>query len=202
MRVGILAYQGGVAEHAFLVRKTLKELGLQGEVMPVKKPRQLDGLHAIIIPGGESTTIGKLMHRFGLLEPLKQAIEDGLPVFGTCAGAIMMAKEVSDAVLGRIGQPLLAVMDIEVVRNYYGRQKDSFEVDVKIPALGGEPFRAIFIRAPAIIRAWGSATILAEHEGVSVAAVQEHMLATTFHPELTGDTRIHRYFLEEIATRA
>ncbi|RLI12332.1 pyridoxal 5'-phosphate synthase glutaminase subunit PdxT [Candidatus Bathyarchaeota archaeon] len=202
MRVGILAYQGGVAEHAFLVRKTLEELELQGEVVPVKKPHQLDGLHVIIIPGGESTTIGKLMHRFGLLEPLKQAIEDGLPVFGTCAGAIMMAKEVSDAVLGRTGQPLLAVMDIEVVRNYYGRQKDSFEVNVKIPALGDEPFRAIFIRAPAIIRAWGSATTLAEHEGVVVAAVQEHMLATTFHPELTGDTRIHRYFLEEIATRA
>jgi len=198
LRVGILAYQGGVYEHEFMLKKPMSELGISGEVVLVRKPGQLNKLDGLVIPGGESTTIGRLADRFGILELLRDLVREGLPLLGTCAGAIMMAKKVRDNVVGEVQQPLLGVMDVEIVRNYYGRQRESFEVDIKVPALGGEPYRGVFIRAPAITELWGGAQSLAELEGVTVLARQGSMLASTFHPELSGDVRLHKYFIKNL----
>ncbi|ALL00456.1 pyridoxal phosphate synthase yaaE subunit [Pyrodictium delaneyi] len=198
MKVGIVALQGGFCEHVYMLRKLAEETGWSIEPVLVKKPSNLRGLDAVIIPGGESTTIGVVARRIGLLDELRDLLESGLPAMGTCAGATLLAKSVRDRVVGETRQPLLAVMNIEVVRNYYGRQRESFEVDLKIPVLGEKPFRGVFIRAPAITRLWGRAKGIAELDGVTVAAEEDGKLALAFHPELTGDTRIHRYFIENI----
>ncbi|RLG75521.1 MAG: pyridoxal 5'-phosphate synthase glutaminase subunit PdxT [Thermoprotei archaeon] len=201
MRIGVLAYQGGVYEHEYMLRRAFTELGVNGDVVLVKKPNQLREIDGVIIPGGESTTIGRLAERFGVLDLLRDLIKEGLPAFGTCAGAIMMAKKVRDSVVGEVQQPVLGVMDVEIVRNYYGRQRDSFEIDLSIPTLGEEPFRGVFIRAPAIVKLWNDAEPLAKLEGVTVLARQKNMLASTFHPELSGDTRLHKLFIEELVKK-
>ena len=204
MRIGILALQGGVYEHHYMLRRAMEELGLTGELILVKRPQHLRGLDAIVIPGGESTTIGRLASRLGILEPLRDALREGLPALGTCAGAVMLAKSVRDARVGETGQPILGVMDVEVVRNYYGRQRESFELDLHIEGIEGGPYRGVFIRAPAITRLWGGAKAIAwapgvgEDDKVAAAAVEGGLLATVFHPELTGDTRIHKLFLETV----
>ncbi len=201
MRIGILAYQGGIYEHEYMLRRAFTELGVNGDVILVKKPSQLREIDGVIIPGGESTTIGRLAERFGVLDLLRDLIREGLPAFGTCAGAIMMAKKVRDSAIDEIQQPVLGVMDAEIVRNYYGRQRESFEIDLSIPALGEEPFRGVFIRAPAIVKLWNGAVPLAKLEGVTVLARQKNILASTFHPELSGDTRLHKLFIEELIRR-
>jgi len=185
-RVGVLALQGAFIEH----EKMLQQLGVQA--VEVRLPEHLDGLDALIIPGGESTTIGKLAVSFGLLEPLREFAQHK-PVWGTCAGMILLARDI-----GR-DQPLLGLMDITVSRNAFGRQVDSFETDLHVPALGPEPFHAVFIRAPLVTRVGEGVEVLARLEdGGIVAARQGHWLATAFHPELTGDSRFHRYFLQEV----
>ncbi|MCL4534537.1 MAG: pyridoxal 5'-phosphate synthase glutaminase subunit PdxT [Bacteroidetes bacterium] len=184
-RVGVLALQGAFREH----KTSLLDLGV--EAPEVRLPRQLAGLDGLIIPGGESTTIGKLMVAYGLLEPLRRLAAEGFPMFGTCAGMIVLARDI-----GRLDQPLIGVMDIKVCRNAFGRQVDSFEADIPIPALGPEPFRAVFIRAPLIDRVGDGVEVLARlDDGRIVAARQENLLASAFHPELTGDRRLHQYFL-------
>lgn len=198
MKVGVLALQGGVAEHVYMLRKAFQEERVSGEVIPVKRRSELGDLDGIVLPGGESTTIGALAKRTGLLNELRDAIRSGLPVMGVCAGAVMLAKVAIDRVVGRTNQPLLALMNIKVVRNYYGRQRESFEVDLRIPALGAKPFRGVFVRAPAISEVWEPARSVAELEGVTVMAHQDHMLALTFHPELTEDARVHRAFIRLI----
>ena len=195
MKIGILAYQGGIYEHKFMLEKAMEKQKINGEVVLVKRVHELRGIDGIVIPGGESTTIGKIAKRMGVLNALKEYIMKGLPAFGTCAGAIMLAKNVRDRVVGAIEQPILGVMDIEVVRNYYGRQRESFEIDLKVEKLGEKPFRGVFIRAPAIINCWDNTVPLAKLGDVIVAALQKHMLVTTFHPELTNDTRFHELFL-------
>ncbi len=147
MKVGVLALQGDVEEHEYAIRRAADELKINVDVVRVKKPEHLNGLNALVIPGGESTTIGSLASRNGLLDRLRDLIINGLPTLGTCAGAIFMAREVRDSVVGETGQPILGVMDIAVVRNAFGRQRDSFEVDVTIEGIGA--VRAVFIRAPA-----------------------------------------------------
>lgn len=190
MRVGVLALQGDVSEH-------VAALGACGaEAVEVRTAGDLAAVEALILPGGESTTIGRLLERFALLEPLRQRARSGLPVWGTCAGMILLAREVHDAVPG---QPLLGLMDLEVVRNAYGRQRDSFQVLLEVPALGEQPFPAVFIRAPRALRAGVGVEVLARHEGSVAAARQGNLLATAFHPELTEDRRFHRFFLEEVA---
>ena len=185
--VGILALQGDVAEHAAALRRA------GAQPVEVRLPAQLDALDGLIIPGGESTAIGKLMAQWGLLEPLRERIAAGLPVWGTCAGAILLAREVLDALPG---QPLLAVMDITVRRNAFGRQLQSFSTTLDVPAIGGPPLPAVFIRAPKIESVGGAAEVLARlADGTIVAARQGALLATSFHPELTGDARFHRLFL-------
>jgi len=188
MKIGVLALQGDFAEHL----ASLNRLGV--ETIEVRLPKHLEGLDGLIIPGGESTTIGKLATDFGLIDALRQfGMEKA--IWGTCAGAIFLSKDV------RHHQPLLGLMDIFIERNAFGRQVASFETDLEIPVFqenssGDRPFHAIFIRAPLIEKVQGSAQILAKlPDGRIVAAQQGRLLATSFHPELTGDDRFHRYFL-------
>jgi 5'-phosphate synthase pdxT subunit len=195
MKVGVLALQGDFAEHA----KVLAHIGT--EPVEVRLPQHLEGLNGLIIPGGESTTIGQIAKQWGLLEPIRAFARSGRPLLGTCAGMILMAKEVVD---GIPGQPLLELMDITVRRNAFGRQVDSFEADLEIPALGKPPFHTIFIRAPLIERVKEGVEVLArlepalsgaEGEGTVVAARQGNLLVAAFHPELMDDDRFHRYFV-------
>jgi len=188
MRIGVLALQGDFAEHAAV----LNELGV--EAVEVRLPEQLSGLDGLIIPGGESTTIGKLAEDFGLIEPLREFGQEKA-IWGTCAGAILLSKD------ARRSQPLLEIMDITVERNAFGRQISSFETDLNVPALSQidpdkRPYHAVFIRAPLIESVQAGAEVLSSLEdGRIVAAQQGHLLATSFHPELTDDDRFHRYFL-------
>ena len=189
MTVGILALQGDFREH----EETLRWIG--APTQQVRLPKDLAQTERLIIPGGESTTIGKLMVLYNLLDPIRERARRGMPVWGTCAGAILMAKHIAD---GRPeGQPALALMNITARRNAFGRQLDSFEVDLSILPIGEEPLRAVFIRAPLLEAPGAEVAVLATLEdGRIVAAQQGHLLATCFRPELTGDERFHRYFLE------
>lgn len=187
-KVGVLALQGAFAEHLI----ALERLGT--EALPVRLPEHLEGIDALIMPGGESTTISKLMASFGLFEALRNRTVDGLAIWGTCAGMILLARETDDSDL-----PTMGLMDIRVKRNAFGRQVDSFEVDLPIRALGPDPFHAVFIRAPAVECAGIGVEILARVDsGPIVAARQGRLLATAFHPELTEDLRLHQYFLREV----
>lgn len=188
MKIGVLALQGDFAEHQGM----LEELG--AEVVQVRLPKHLEEISGLIIPGGESTTIGKLATEFGLMDPIRRFGEKHA-IWGTCAGAIFLSKD------ARRSQPLLGMMNIVVERNAFGRQVDSFEIDLKVPALdrygAGRPYHAIFIRAPLIESVGSGVNVLAALEdGRIVAAQQGHLLATSFHPELTRDDRFHRYFME------
>ncbi len=194
MKIGIVGLQGAVSEHLEATERAMQKLGIKGEAVWVGRPVQLEGVDGIIIPGGESTTIGKLMRTTGLFEQVKQLATGGKPILGTCAGLIVLAKRGDEQVM-RTRQPLLGLMDISVIRNAFGRQRESFEVNLEIPALGEEPFSAVFIRAPAVEEVWGDAKTLAEFQGKIVAVQQGSLLAVAFHPELTPDTRLHEYFL-------
>jgi 5'-phosphate synthase pdxT subunit len=189
MTVGILALQGDFREH----EQTLRRIGVP--TLQVRLPKHLEQVDRLIIPGGESTTIGKLLVIYHLLEPIRDRARRGMPLWGTCAGAILMAKQIAE---GRPeGQPALALIDITARRNAFGRQLDSFEADLNIPQLGEEPLRAVFIRAPVLESPGPTVVVLSElPDGRIVAAQQGSLLATAFHPELTGDDRLHRYFLE------
>ncbi len=189
MRIGVLASQGAFIEHIAALRR------LKVEALPVRLAPQLDGLDGLVIPGGESTTITKLMHSSKLTEEVKRLARQGFPIFGTCAGMIVLSAPNSD----RDVEPL-GLMDIIVKRNAFGRQVDSFETELSIPVLGEKPFPAVFIRAPLIEKANGNVEILSRlPDGTIVAARQGNLLVTAFHPELTDDLRFHRYFLEIVA---
>jgi len=189
-RVGILALQGDVAEHVAMLRQA------GAEPVMVKRAEQLDQVDGLVIPGGESTTIGKLLRRFDLLDPIQQRARSGFPVYGTCAGMILLADQIEDA--GQ-DQPSIGGMDITVQRNAFGRQVDSFETDLDLPALGSEPFHGVFIRAPLITRVGQEVDVLAQLDGGrTVAARQANLLVSSFHPELTDDARLHRYFVEMV----
>jgi 5'-phosphate synthase pdxT subunit len=189
MKIGVLALQGAFIEHI----KILRSLGV--EAVEVRLPVDLEGLDGLIIPGGESTTIGKLAEIYDLMDPLR-AFAAEKPVWGTCAGMIFMAKEIGQ------DQPLLGVMDIVVERNAFGRQVDSFETDLNVSVFengthGSAPFPAVFIRAPRLVEARGETEVLSSLEdGTAVAAQEGQWLVTAFHPELTGDDRFHRYFIQ------
>ncbi len=184
-KVGVLALQGAFIEHIAMLRR------LGAEALPVRLPQQLAGVDALVIPGGESTSISRLMGIYGLTEPLGQLARNGLPIFGTCAGLILMARQVQGQSPGA-----LAVMNIEVRRNAFGRQVDSFEADLPVPVLGQPVFHAIFIRAPRIEYTDPDVEVLARlDDGTVVAARQRNLLVTAFHPELTDDPRFHEYFL-------
>jgi 5'-phosphate synthase pdxT subunit len=188
-RVGVLALQGDYALH----QKMLERIGCRA--LQVRKAAELEGLEALVIPGGESTTMLKFIQEEGLLEPLRKLHADGAALYGTCAGAILMAKEVTSP-----RQVSLGLMDIEVERNAYGRQVDSHMAEEPCPELGSEPLPMVFIRAPIIRRVGPSVRVLARHRGEPVLVREGRLLASTFHPELSEDERVHRYFLEIVAS--
>ena len=182
MRIGVLAVQGAFAEHIAVLR----ELGV--EAVPVRLPRDLEGLSGLILPGGESTAIRKLIDRWGLLEPMRDLARRGAPMFGTCAGMILLANEISDG-----DAPVLPLLDITVKRNAFGRQLESFESELDVPVLGNRPVHAIFIRAPIVERVGDAVDVLAQLDDGRVVAVRHgNVIATAFHPELAGETRFHR----------
>lgn len=195
LTIGVLALQGAFLEHANMLRK------LGARPVEVRLPKDLDNLDGLIIPGGESTTIGKLAVQFGLIEPLHQFINQGKAVWGTCAGLIFLAKDIgATGSGGHVIPTRLEVMDIKVDRNAFGRQVDSFEADLNLKFSNNTPFRAIFIRAPLIEGCGDNVEILAQLEnGGIVAARQDNLLVTAFHPELTDDVRFHQYFLTMMA---
>ena len=187
LKIGVLALQGAFIEHS----RILQQLGV--ETSEIRLPGQLTELDGLIMPGGESTTILKLMHGYGLFQPLKELIGKGFPVWGTCAGMICLASRIKNSQQSSL-QPLEA-MDITVKRNAFGRQVDSFEIDLVIPVLGSQPYHAVFIRAPLIEKVGEQVEVLAKlPDGTIVAARQGNLLASSFHPELTADTRFHQYF--------
>lgn len=187
MQIGVLAMQGAFREHI----KALAALGVEG--VEIRRKSQLEDISGLIIPGGESTTIGKLMLEFELLEDIRRLGEEGMPIFGTCAGMVLLAKDIIGS-----DQPRLGLMNTSVKRNAFGRQVDSFEVDLDIPVLGSGPFHAVFIRAPYLESVEPPAEALATFMDKIVMARQGNLLATAFHPELTADLRLHRYFLDMI----
>jgi len=182
--IGVLALQGDVREHVRALS------GPDTVVRPIRRPAELAGLDGLVIPGGESTTMSKLAIEFGLLDPIVALVADGLPVYGSCAGMIMLATEVLD---GRADQRGFGGIDMTVRRNAFGRQVDSFEADVTLTGIEGS-FHAVFIRAPVVERVGPGVEVLGEVNGRIVAVRQRNVLATAFHPELAGDSRVHRYF--------
>jgi len=194
MKIGVIGLQGAVSEHLETTKRAMQKLGIKGEVIWAGRSEQLDDLDRIIIPGGESTTIGKLMLTTGLFEKVREKAANGTPILGTCAGLIILAKRGDEQVV-RTKQPLLGLMDISVIRNAFGRQRESFETELEIPILGKEPLRAVFIRAPAVEEVWGDVQVLAKFQGKIVGVKQGNLIAVAFHPELTPDTRLHEYFL-------
>jgi pyridoxal 5'-phosphate synthase pdxT subunit len=193
--IGVLALQGDVAEHL----RAVTEAGARGSA--VRRPEELGGVDGLIIPGGESTTMWKLAAAFDLMDPLRKLVSSGLPVFGSCAGMIMLAGTVLDRIAG---QETLGGLDITVRRNAFGRQVDSFESDIDVRGVPGPPFRAVFIRAPWVEHTGPDVEVLGTepHTGRIVAVRQGPALATAFHPELTGDGRIHQLFVDMVRDRA
>lgn len=190
-KIGVLALQGDFREHAAMLR------ALGADVVLVRRPEELDSVSGLVIPGGESTVMDKLGHVFKLAEPLQQHIRAGMPVYGTCAGLIMLADTVLDAI---DGQKSLGGLDVAVRRNAFGSQQASFEMDLDVPALGDAPVHAVFIRAPVVERLGSDVTALASlADGRVVAVEQGNLLGTSFHPEMNGEDRFHRYFLGHVA---
>ncbi|WP_449408270.1 pyridoxal 5'-phosphate synthase glutaminase subunit PdxT [Microbacterium maritypicum] len=192
-RVGVLSLQGDVREHAALLE------GLGAEVALVRRPGELEAVDGLVLPGGESSVIDKLSLLFGMQEPIRAAIRDGMPVLGTCAGLIMLADRLVDAI---DGQESFGGLDVTVRRNAFGRQVESFEADLDVPALGGEPVHAAFIRGPVVESVGPAASVLASlDDGRVVAVEQGALLGLSFHPEITGETRFHRRFLDRVLGR-
>ena len=191
MRIGVLALQGDFEKHI----ETLRRLGV--EAAPVRTAEEVRRLDGLIIPGGESTTIGKLMRRFGVDDAIVENVKQGMAIYGTCTGLILLATEIEDS-----DQPRLGLLDMTVRRNAFGRQIDSFETDLDAPELGRKPLRAVFIRAPFVTEIRNGVQSLAEIDGRPVFVRKGKFLATAFHPELTDDTRVHEYFLRLTDDRA
>ncbi len=189
MRVGVLALQGSFAEHLQAFRR------LDVPAREVRRPEELAGLDGLVIPGGESTTISHLLQEYGLFKPLSRMLAGGFPVWGTCAGMIVLARQATE-----LAYPTFGALDIVVERNGWGRQVDSYEADIDVRALGETPFRAIFIRPPVVTEVGPDVRCLGQLENRVVAVQQGSVLGTAFHPELTADLRFHRYFLEIVAT--
>ena len=193
MRIGVVGLQGDVSEHVEAVELALKRSGRHGDVILLRRPEDLEKVDAAMIPGGESTTISKLLIKSGLFERLRARGQAGMPILGTCAGCILLSKEAGNQAQ-KTKTTLLALMDMEVDRNAFGRQRESFEAPLNIEGLDG-PFRGVFIRAPAIVRVWGDCRGLAKFGESLVLARQGNLVGAAFHPELGRDTRFHEWFL-------
>ena len=198
LEIGILALQGDVAENLMSTMEAMNELGIDGSVSQVKTPDQISALDGLIIPGGESTMMGQLSITNGAMNSLKEKIESGMPVFGICAGMILLAKNSKDRVLGATEQPLLDALDVEIERNSFGRQKDSFEAEISLEPIDIPSFQGVFIRAPAVLRTGSGVEILGKFNEKIIAVKQGNILATSFHPELTRDVSLHKQFVKMV----
>jgi len=196
INIGVLAVQGDVAENLSSTRMALDELGIEGIVTEVKNPEQISELNGLIIPGGESTVIGTLALVNGSLKKIKEKIEAGMPVLGICAGMIVLSKKAKDRIVGDMDQPLLDYLDIKIERNAFGRQRDSFETGVSLDKIGIPSFHGVFIRAPSVIETGKEVEVLSKFNEKIVAVKQGNIIATAFHPELTGDLSMHKYFVD------
>ncbi len=198
INIGVLAVQGDVVENLMSTRLAINELGMQGIVNEIKSPDQISELDGLIIPGGESTMIGHLSLVNGTLKKIKEKVEAGMPVLGICAGMIMLAKKTKDRVVGEMDQPLLDVLDIKVERNAFGRQRNSFEAEISLDNIGISKFRGVFIRAPAVIDVGKGVQVISKFNEKTVAVKKGNIICTAFHPELTEDLSLHKYFVSSI----
>jgi 5'-phosphate synthase pdxT subunit len=198
LTVGVLAIQGDVHENIISAETALQELGIEGKVVDVKTAEEISKLDGLIIPGGESTTIGQLSLVNSSLKTIKEKIERGMPVLGICAGMIMLSKTANDRVVGKTDQPLLDLLDIKLERNSFGRQKESFEADVSMNSIGIPKFNGVFIRAPSVSDVGSGVDILAKFNEKIVAVKKGNMIGVAFHPELTKDVSLHKYFVNLI----
>jgi 5'-phosphate synthase pdxT subunit len=200
LKIGVVAVQGAVLEHLEALERAFHHCGRIGEAVPVRRQKDLEAVSALAIPGGESTTISKLLIKFGLFDEIIRRVEKGMPVLGTCAGLVLLAKE-GDKDVARTQTPLLGLMNMAVERNAFGRQRESFEAEIDVELPGDDfrrPFPAVFIRAPTITRVWGRCRAIAKFENSIVLAEQGDLIAAAFHPELTGDSRIHARLIGKI----
>jgi 5'-phosphate synthase pdxT subunit len=195
LNVGILSIQGDVQENLVSTKSALSELGIDGKVIAVKTPEEISQLDGLIIPGGESTTIGQLSLVNGSLKILKEKIENGMPVLGICAGLIMLSKTADDRVIGKTNQPLLGILDIKLERNSFGRQHESFEADVSMDSIDIPKFNGVFIRAPSISDTGSDVEVLSKFNEKIVAIKKNNIIGVAFHPELTEDISLHKYFV-------
>jgi pyridoxal 5'-phosphate synthase pdxT subunit len=196
--IGVLALQGDIEENLKATTDAFKEMNMKGKVIPVRYPQEIMKLDGLIIPGGESTAMGLLIAiKNGLLDAITRILQEGLPVMGTCAGMIVLAKKSYDKVVGNKKQLLLDALDIEIERNSFGRQYDSFESYLEISGIGGN-YKGIFIRAPTVISIGPHVQTLSKFDGKIVAVKQENIIGTSFHPELSGDNRMHTFFIESV----
>lgn len=198
LNIGILAIQGDVYENISSTETALKELGISGTVNGVKTSEEISSLDGLIIPGGESTTIGQLSLVNRSLKTIKEKIENGMPVFGICAGMIMLSKTANDRVVGKTNQPLLDLLDIKLERNSFGRQKESFETDISMNSINIPKFNGVFIRAPSISGVGSDVDVLATFNNKIIAVKKQNIIGTSFHPELTQDVSLHKYFINLI----
>jgi 5'-phosphate synthase pdxT subunit len=195
LNVGILSIQGDVQENLLSTKAAFDELGINGNITQVKTPNEISQLDGLIIPGGESTTIGQLSLVNGSLKVLKEKIENGMPVLGICAGMIMLSKTADDRVVGKTDQALLDILDIKLQRNSFGRQQDSFESDISMDSIGIPKFNGIFIRAPSVSDVGSDVEILSKFNEQIIAVKKGNVIGTAFHPELTTDVSLHKYFV-------
>jgi 5'-phosphate synthase pdxT subunit len=196
MRIGVIAIQGNVEEHIYSLKSALKHVNREADIIKIKHAGSVPSCDALIIPGGESTTLARFMEREGIALEIRNAAQKGVAIMGTCAGLVLLAKQ-GDEQVEKTNQSLLGIMDVKVNRNAFGRQKESFESLIDFKGFK-EPFRALFIRAPSIIECGKGVEILSKYNDIIVAAKQDNLLALAFHPELTDDPRIHHYFLKMI----
>ena len=195
LSVGILSIQGDVRENLRSVKKAIEESGINANVIEVKTPDDIEKLDGLIIPGGESTTIGQLSLVNGSMKIIKDKIQAGMPVLGICAGMILLSSTAKDRIVGGIDQPLLDVLDVKLERNSFGRQGESFESDISLNSIGISKFNGVFIRAPSVTEVGNDVEILSEFDNKIVAVKQGNIIGTSFHPELTQDASLHKYFL-------
>jgi 5'-phosphate synthase pdxT subunit len=195
LNFGVLSIQGDVLENIISVKAAIDALGIDGTVTSVKTPDELSKVDGLVIPGGESTTIGQLSKFNGSLKILKEKIEQGMPVLGICAGMIMLSKTVQDKVVGKIDQPLLNILDIKLERNSFGRQRESFESDISLNSIGIPTFNGVFIRAPSISEVGSNVEVLSKFNEKIIAVKKNNVIGVAFHPELTNDISLHKYFV-------
>ncbi len=201
LNVGVLAIQGDTQENILSTEAALMESGIEGTVKTVKTPEEISQMDGLIIPGGESTTIGQLSLVNSSLKKIKEKIENGMPVLGICAGMIMLSKTADDRVIGKTNQPLLEFLDIKLERNSFGRQRNSFEAEIPMDSIGIPKFNAVFIRAPSVSEVGSGVEVLSMFNEKIVAVKKGNVIGTSFHPELTSDVSMHKYFVNLIKQR-